>query len=188
MGTKSLSDISNSAIRIFLQEAAKGYDESRGFPRWNKARDLRVVAEQHFANACCFCGKDFSERERPVEDHLVGINQTDLGLHAWGNVVPACGICNGAKHDKDWRSFLLELNPPGASAKAKAIEAFIAAYRYSPSLPRLRDLAAELYATSGKVCEVLIRSAIDRLNAAGGASPSVPLAASSLREIAARPN
>ena len=36
MATKSKSDISNSAIRIFLQSVGSYYDEIRGFKRFNR--------------------------------------------------------------------------------------------------------------------------------------------------------
>ena len=30
------------------------------------------------------------------------MNRTAVGLHAWGNIVPACKLCNDAKAGNAW--------------------------------------------------------------------------------------
>src|SRR5438445_8889606 len=44
---------------------------------------------------------------RAAQDHLIPTNKTSLGLHAWGNIVPACADCNGKKQGSDWRDFII---------------------------------------------------------------------------------
>src|SRR5688500_18510758 len=101
------SDIANTALRIFLQEVGAAYDEERGRTPWRGARDLPTVVA-FFGGRCCYCDVEFSATNRAVQDHLIPMNKTDLGLHAWGNVVPACAPCNAKKQGREWKDFIVE--------------------------------------------------------------------------------
>ena len=88
---RSKSDISNSAIRIFLQEVGKYYDRSRGFDPFGPKKAQKVELLAYFDNECCFCGKRLDVRSLS-QDHLVPMNKATLGLHAgvmWFLVVQA---------------------------------------------------------------------------------------------------
>jgi len=52
-----------------------------------------------------YCGEAISLGSM-CEDHLVPMNKEALGLHAWGNIVPACKTCNASKHYKNWAKFI----------------------------------------------------------------------------------
>lgn len=54
---RSKSDISNSAIRIFLQEIGKFYDEARGFEIFGAKKKQKQELLEYFDYKCCFCNK-----------------------------------------------------------------------------------------------------------------------------------
>jgi hypothetical protein len=65
----------------------KEYDRERGLEPFAK-KHLREEVLDFFEGRCCFCGTDLTP-SRVCGDHLVPMNKKDLGLDAWGNVVPA---------------------------------------------------------------------------------------------------
>jgi hypothetical protein len=149
---KGISDISNFAVRIFLQKMGVAHDESKGFSPYSK-KDFRQIKE-YFNNECCFCGNDTI---RLTGDHLIPINKTSLGLEAWGNVVPACSECNSQKHSKNWVLFLNSVSGSQSEQRQKKIEGFIAKYQYSPDVDAIRIAVEELYEESGAIVLELIR-------------------------------
>lgn len=158
------ADISNSAIRVFLQEIGEEYDRSRSLEVFNARKHFKEVKD-FFDNACCYCGTPFGE-VRAVQDHLVPLNKDAVGLHAWGNVVPSCADCNARKQDRDWQDFLIERGETAEAIKARrtAIEAFRRKYRYAPDM-NLRRIANDLYADVGAVTIALIDMRIERAKA-----------------------
>ena len=47
---------------------------------------------------CAYCGVD-----NPVTiDHVIPQCRAPNLKHYWGNLVPSCPSCNGAKSDRDW--------------------------------------------------------------------------------------
>ncbi len=162
---KGISDISNTAVRIFLQEMGKAYDIQRSLPPFTKKHFAQ--AKEHFGDCCCFCGTD-GQRHRLTGDHLIPMNKTDLGLEAWGNVVPACASCNEKKHNKDWRAFLPTVAGEATQERQVAIESFVAKYDYAPDLDAIRLAVEELYEESGGIVLQLIqmkaRRALERMD------------------------
>jgi HNH endonuclease len=154
------SDIANTALRIFLQEMGAAYDEERGQRPYRGAKDFTTVKE-FFGGRCCYCDVDF-ETTPAVQDHLIPMNKTDLGLHAWGNVVPACQACNAKKQGGDWRDFIIQRAGANAAERHTRVKAFLDAYDYRPSLD-LRDTAEELYEEVGSISMTLIAAKIKRL-------------------------
>jgi hypothetical protein len=63
------------------------YDEERGLAVYDGKGHFAQVRE-FFGQRCCYCGDELVSG-RVAQDHLVPMNKTSLGLHAWGNVVPA---------------------------------------------------------------------------------------------------
>ena len=90
MPLRSFADVPNRIVRLFLQEAGRQYDANRGYPRFGSMPPALLA---RFKNACAYCGAP----PPLVEEHLVPINRTSVGLHAWGNIVPACKVCNDLK-------------------------------------------------------------------------------------------
>src|SRR4051794_33445824 len=107
MALKARADIANTAARIFLQDFGAAYDEMRGLPRYVKAKHFPTVRE-FFGERCCYCGVEFGPGHQAVEDHLIALNQSDLGLHGWGNIVAACAACNAAKQGRPWHEVVAE--------------------------------------------------------------------------------
>ena len=153
---RSQSDISNSAIRIFLQKVGEYYDEARGFEKFRPTRLQRLELVDWFARECCYCAAEVSA-ENFTQDHLIPMNKDSLGLHSWGNVVPSCRTCNRDKHKKDWR-FFLESKCDGEVlvARRRRIEAFIEEKQYEPDL-HISDYATNLYSDVGEVAMTLIK-------------------------------
>jgi hypothetical protein len=119
---------------------------------------------EFFEERCCYCSAEFATTAAH-QDHLIPVNKTDLGLHAWGNIVPACQACNAAKHGSDWREFIVERASANAKERMGKVQAFIKEYRYAPDFD-LRDTAEELYAEVGSIAVTLINEKIKRIRKA----------------------
>ncbi len=162
MAQKSKGDIANTAVRMFLQKVGQAYDRARGFEPF-RAKDMEIVKE-YFGGRCCYCGTSFGNGVQASQDHLIPINKTDVGLSAWGNIVPACGDCNSQKHGKKWESFIIERASRDVLKERKArLDAFIKEYRYSPPRGDLQATAEDLYAELGAVAESLIQTKFKRM-------------------------
>jgi hypothetical protein len=154
-------DIANTSVRIFLHEMGVAYDEERGKEPYKKPKHFQQV-QDFFGNPCCYCGVEFSTTEAPVEDHLIPTNKTDLGLHAWGNIVPACRECNAKKQGGDWRDFIIERAGVDAAERHARMREFISAQGYAPKQD-IGEIAGELYDEVGDIAMTLIRAKIKRV-------------------------
>jgi hypothetical protein len=155
------ADIANTSLRIFLQEMGGAYDVARGLAVYNGSRDFASVRE-FFGERCCYCG-DSLEARRTAQDHLIPMNKTSLGLHAWGNIVPACQDCNATKQGREWHAYLVQRAGADASERYQRVTEFVAHYNYAPDLSRLRAVAEELYDEAGLIAMTLIASKVRRL-------------------------
>lgn len=158
---RSKSDIANSAIRIFLQEVGKFYDERRGLkpfvPSLSQKRELLSI----FNSQCCYCGLAIDAGSISL-DHLIPMNKAELGLHAWGNVVPCCRPCNSEKQQKHWQDFL-GVKADGVDFKDRLgrIQKFQKDIKYDPTL-HLDSFANNLYQDVGEVAMTLINLRISQ--------------------------
>lgn len=153
------ADIANTALRIFLQEMGAEYDKERGLTPYRGNTDFALVQE-FFDGKCCYC----NAAPATVQDHLIPMNKSSLGLHAWGNIVPACGPCNAAKQGRDWKDFIIQQAGADASNRYTRMQAFLLQYGYQPK-GDLREIAEALYDEVGVVAMALIDSKIKRLSA-----------------------
>lgn len=151
---RSKSDISNSAIRIFLQDVGKFYDEERGFEPFGPKVAQKDELLNYFDNECCFCGIEI-DRKSLSQDHLIPMNKTSLGLHAWGNVVPCCLPCNNEKQQKPWGAFIQTKAGKFADHRIEKIRSFVVLKNYDPNL-NLHEFADNLYEDVGQVAMTLI--------------------------------
>jgi 5-methylcytosine-specific restriction endonuclease McrA len=151
---RSKSDISNSAIRIFLQDVGKFYDEERGFEPFVPKVAQKNELLKFFDNKCCFCGTAI-DRKSLSQDHLIPMNKSSLGLHAWGNVVPCCKSCNNEKQQKPWANFIKNKAGDFSAERTERINKFVASKKYDPSL-NLHKYADNLYEDIGEVAMTLI--------------------------------
>jgi hypothetical protein len=153
--TRSKSDISNSAIRIFLQDVGKFYDSERGYAPFSPNVKQRLQLLEYFNNRCCFCNIEICQKTMS-QDHLIPMNKTSLGLHAWGNVVPCCKPCNNEKNQTNWRDFMAsKASPADAMERIKLIDKFVVDMDYDPTLD-LHKFADTLYEDVGAVATTLI--------------------------------
>jgi len=156
---RSQADIANTAVRIFLQDMGVAYDEMRGYLPYQKRNFPEICS--YFSNRCCYCAEDLSPKTT-AQDHLIPLNKSELGLHAWGNIVPACQDCNSVKQGKPWQDFLVKTAGPHTQERYQRIQDFVTKYRYAPELRSLRDTADELYAEVGAIAMTLIAAKIVR--------------------------
>ncbi|MEU0860655.1 HNH endonuclease signature motif containing protein [Streptomyces griseofuscus] len=54
--------------------------------------------------SCAYCDASFGPMVVAEVDHIRPIAKG--GVHEWGNLAPACSICNGAKSDHDVDNWL----------------------------------------------------------------------------------
>ncbi|NKB38738.1 MAG: hypothetical protein GKR93_16515 [Gammaproteobacteria bacterium] len=152
---RSKSDISNGALRIFLQEVGKFYDTKRGFEPFGPKKKQKQVLLEYFKYQCCFCGSDITEKSLS-QDHLIPMNKTALGLHAWVNIVPCCQTCNNEKQQKDWQEFLkFKSSNSEFKARTQRITSFVKKMGYDPNLD-LHKYVDNLYQDVGEVTMTLI--------------------------------
>ncbi|MGY1663884.1 HNH endonuclease [Geodermatophilus sp. SYSU D00705] len=152
MARRSKADVPNRIVRIFLEHAGEQYDRSRGFKPYSKMTDEVL---DHFGCACAYCG---AQGEPLVEEHVVPINRESVGLHAWGNLVPACKPCNAAKRSFSWRQHMaaLQLPSPVRVERTDRTAAFIAECRYEPDVEHLKLIVSKLYDLSDRQTRGLI--------------------------------
>jgi 5-methylcytosine-specific restriction endonuclease McrA len=158
---RSQADIANTALRIFLQEVGAVYDQERGLPPYDGTKHFASVRE-FFGQRCCYCGEELADN-RVAQDHLIPMNKTSLGLHAWGNLVPACQDCNAKKQGKEWHAYLVHRAGANAAERYERVTAFRTKYKYDPNPDQLRGVAEELYAEVGSIAMTLVTVKIKRL-------------------------
>jgi len=152
---RSQSDLSNTAIRIFLQNVGSFYDTERGFEPFKPNVKQKLQVYEFFDSRCAYCGV-LLDKDLSTLDHLIPLNRTALGLHAWGNVVACCRHCNKDKHFKDWQDFLIIKAGRQAKSRRDRIVAFVEYYKYRPELG-LHAIAQNLYEDVGEVGMTLLR-------------------------------
>jgi hypothetical protein len=139
------------------------YDRKRGLEPYGSRKHFAEI-KNHFGDCCCYCNDELRQGNE-AQDHLIPTNRESLGLHAWGNIVPACRDCNAKKQGRDWRDYLADRAGAEFSARQGRISAFIKHYRYAPDLSDLRIVAADLYAEVGTIAMALLALKIERLKA-----------------------
>lgn len=146
MPLRSFADVPNRIVRLFLQEAGRQYDANRGLPKFGSMPPALLA---RFSDCCAYCGAP--PPPKLVEEHLVPINREAVGLHAWGNIAPACKPCNDIKAGGNWR-----LHPRLNSDRREAIEAYIAEYAYDPAVTELRVVLGKLYELADRQTRALV--------------------------------
>jgi hypothetical protein len=142
--TKELRSVPNRIVRLFLQEAGRQYDANRGYPRFGS---MTPNLQARFGGHCAYCGGP----PPLVEEHLMPMNRDSVGLHAWGNVVPACKPCNDLKAARPW-----EEHPRLDDVRRGAIRAYIVEYGYQPDISELRVVLGKLYELADRQTRALV--------------------------------
>ena len=153
---KGRADIANFALRAFLTKVGHRYDELRGLEPFRPTKSQWLEVLQHFDCCCTYCGAGLASEEI-TKDHLIPLNKTSLGLHAWGNVVPSCAACNKAKHHGAWEPFLRVICEKDGqfASRCAIVTRFQSKYRYEPTI-LLADIANNLYEDVGAVAMTLV--------------------------------
>lgn len=154
MSTRSYSDVPNRIINLFLQEAGERYDRARGLAPYRRMTPETLA---RFDGLCAYCSAPWE-----VEEHLVPRNRRAGGLHAWGNVVPACKSCNQRKGDRSWEAHLREvvIDPEKFEAARARIARYISEFAYDPDTSALLPILAALYERSDHQARELVRTAL----------------------------
>lgn len=135
------------------------YDRERGLEPFAK-KHLKGEVFEFFKGRCCYCDVELTPA-RVNGDHLIPMNKKDLGLDAWGNVVPACNSCNSKKHAGDWRDFIIQRAGSHAVERHQRMQEFLQAYPYAPAY-QLGSIVTDLYGESGAVAMALIHEKVLR--------------------------
>jgi len=88
---------------MFLHELSRRVSQT-----WSMTVDgeeYEKLVRERFGNRCPYCLCDLADTV-PVIEHLDGMNRYRAGLHVPGNVLVACGRCNGEKRRDDSRRIL----------------------------------------------------------------------------------
>lgn len=147
----------------------KFYDEKRGFKPFSKSKKNIDELLNSFNGNCCFCNKTIDSSSISL-DHLIPTNKENLGLNAWGNMVPCCAVCNDKKHKKNWIEYIESLTSLSDTQKRqniKKLNDYLIEKKYNPNL-ELKEIAGNLYDDVGAVAQALIdlryKQAEDRIN------------------------
>lgn len=163
MPVRKRSDISNAAVSMFFGRLGALYDKARNLEPLTYNVKTKESLLREFNNRCSYCGKKLNIRNVSL-DHLVGINKFDEGLHAWGNVVPSCALCNKEKHHRSWREYLKsKCSGKVLSARTAQIIAYIKKYKYNPDFG-LKIPVENLYQDVGAIAETLINLRLEQAN------------------------
>ncbi len=144
MPIRSFADVPNRVVRLFLQETGLQYDVNRGLTPFRRMTPELVA---RFGGTCAYCGT----ATVAVEEHLVPMNRGAVGLHAWGNIVPACKSCNDIKGGKPWYE-----HPKLDPRRHEAIASYVTEYGYAPDVTELRIVLSKLYELADKQTRALV--------------------------------
>ena len=79
------------------------------------------------------------------------MNQASVGLHAWGNIVPACKGCNDVKGANPWAA-----HPRLDEVRRVAISNYISEFAYGPDIDELKVVMTKLYELADQQTRALI--------------------------------
>ena len=154
MPIRSYSDVPNKIVGLYLQEVGAEYDRARGFKPYTRATP-EILAR--FDGGCAYCGGLFE-----AEDHVVSKNKEQLGLHAWGNIAPACKKCNNLKRYRNWSALIDEvaMSPAEAETRKARIIAMQTEYHYAPAIDALRVEVEALYRRADEQARAMVSDAV----------------------------
>ena len=147
----------------------KFYDVKRGFKPFSNNKKNKEDLLNSFNSCCCFCNNPLNIDSISL-DHLIPTNKENLGLNAWGNIVPCCAGCNDKKHNKNWVDYINSLSNLSVEEKRiniQRLNEYLREKKYNPNL-ELKEIAGNLYDDVGAVAQALIdlryKQAEDKIN------------------------
>jgi hypothetical protein len=144
-------DASNLAVRALLTLTGENHDLAvLGTPPGElRDKKLKKRLALEFNNRCAYCNTDLSDKMEV--DHVVPMNQTSLGQHMYGNLVPACKDCNRAKRSLSLEEFLDKYRIRNATQLKNKIQTRARRYGVTPPSDSLRKLVENLYLEVGNL-------------------------------------
>jgi hypothetical protein len=141
------SDSSNAAVRAVLTTIGQRRDAAvLGLaPGDLKGQKIKAALFEEFGGQCGYCQKDIGGGFDV--DHLVPINKQSLGLHMYGNLVPACNSCNSAKKNKSLGAFLEDSKITNAKTVQRKLSNRAAKYGANLDSQKIQELIENLYRT-----------------------------------------
>jgi len=136
---------SNAAVRAALTILGERRDAAvLGLAPGNlRGKKIRAALLEEFENRCAYCEKKLKDDFHV--DHMVPMNRDSLGLHMYGNLVPACKKCNADKKALPLEVFVQETKlPNGTRIKAK-LGKRAAKYGADLDSKKVRQLMEEMY-------------------------------------------
>ncbi len=136
---------SNAAVRAALTILGERRDAAvLGFAPGNlRGKKIREALLEEFANCCAYCEVELNNEFHI--DHLVPMNRISLGLHMYGNLVPACESCNGAKKALPLEVFIQESGIPNGTQIHSKLQARAAKYGADLDSMQVKQLMEDLY-------------------------------------------
>ena len=122
-------DAANAFVRMLLSEVGRlagGIDEEQ----W-------AFTREYFEGRCAYTGRPLAEAEA-VREHAVPINREHCGVHAFGNVLPACRAANEEKGRRHYREYMAEV--AGGAERLSRIERFVEESGYPDRVAPFGDL------------------------------------------------
>lgn len=138
-------DASNAAVRAALTLLGERRDAAvLGLaPGDLRGKKIRAALNDEFENRCAYCEKKLGDSFDV--DHLVPMNRTALGLHMYGNLVPACKTCNRAKKAKTLEEFIGESALPNGKRIQVKLEKRAAKFGADLDSKKVRQIIGNLY-------------------------------------------
>ena len=117
-----------------------------------QGKKIRQSLMEEFGNTCGYCVVALTDTVMEI-DHVIPMNKASVGLHMYGNLVPACKPCNSAKHFSSLTEFAAA-HPDRVSAKAVArIQDRAKSYGADLDTKPLREFIESFYAGMGPLLE-----------------------------------
>lgn len=138
-------DASNAAVRAALTLLGERRDAAiLGLaPGDLRGKKIRAALIDEFENRCAYCEKKLGESFDV--DHLVPMNRSALGLHMYGNLVPACKPCNSAKKAKTLEEFIRETALPNGKRIQAKLEKRATKFGANLDSKKVRQIIGHLY-------------------------------------------
>jgi hypothetical protein len=138
-------DASNAAVRAALTLLGERRDAAvLGLaPGDLRGKKIRTALIDEFENRCAYCENRLGESFDV--DHLVPMNRRALGLHMYGNLVPACKPCNSAKKAKTLEEFIRETALPNGKRIQAKLEKRATKFGADLDSKKVRQIIGDLY-------------------------------------------
>ena len=138
-------DASNAAVRAALTLLGERRDAAvLGLaPGDLRGKKIRASLKDEFENRCAYCEKKLGDSFDV--DHLVPMNRTALGLHMYGNLVPACKPCNSTKKAKTVAVFFAESHLPNGKRIQAKLQKRATKFGADLDSNKVRKIVGDLY-------------------------------------------